>query len=351
MGGGLPGWSPGRGWRPAPVLAVGGIALHLAGNAPSSFARGPCSRSPPRSTRRRGFAELATFDPTLGALAALARDTMRPGERVGVQSGAEDWFVWETTLLPPPAAPRACRWSRVPSDFEGLAGTDDSSADHIDVLVYHQAAGTPAAGVLAPRGPEPERLRGAPPMTFVLTAAAIVALRIRAPAGASPPHRTAPVDVPLSWLAGSAWIGFASFTARGLLGVPTGGRRAVAVLVLPFVAWGIVRGRAGWRIAAHARRRAGRSRRVSRWVPRPAWLFVPMVAWTVIVRGGGRPPRAQHPGAHRRRATGSGPWRPCWPRPAPGTRAARDVIAIAGPIPTYVPALAWTLGPGSTRST
>lgn len=151
-----------------------------------------------------------------------------------------------------------------------------------------------------------------------------------------------PVDVPLSWFVGSAWIGFASFTARGLLGIPTGPGTALCALILPFVAWGIVRRFPGRR-PERTPQRDVQERPPSRWMPRPIWLFAPMMAWTIVValavvlHGVNTPVHADD--AYRVRAfapilAATGAWNP----------GARDVIVVAGPIPSYVPALAWTLG-------
>ena len=153
------------------------------------------------------------------------------------------------------------------------------------------------------------------------------------------------VDVPLSWLVGSAWVGLASFTVRGLLGIPPGRVTALAVLALPFVAWAAVRRFRAGRGGEEAEGRTREERDPVRWVPRPAWLFAPMVAWTVAValavllHGLNTPVHTDD--AYRVRAlapilAATGAW----------DGAARDVIAIAGPIPTFVPALAWTLGAG-----
>lgn len=179
-------------------------------------------------------------------------------------------------------------------------------------------------------------------MSFLLAAAAVGAtgyalLRVLRLGEGRPS-----VDVPLAWLVGSAWVGFASFTARGLLGVPSGAPAAIAVLALPLAAWGAMRGRGGWgghtspgvdMAGGHAARGA----------PRPAWLFVPLAAWTVAVAGAvllhGLNTPVHTDDAYRVRAlapvlAATGAW----------NGAAREVIAMAGPIPTYVPALAWTLG-------
>lgn len=162
-----------------------------------------------------------------------------------------------------------------------------------------------------------------------------------------------PVDVPLAWFAGSAWLGYGSYVARGLLGIPSGAATALVVLGLPF---------AGWAISARvARRLAGRDPgpvtvapadaatpgspgpAPARWLPRPVWVFAPMAAWiaavavAVVLHGLNTPVHtddAYRVRAHAPILAATGAWNP----------AAREVIAIAGPIPTYVPALPWLLG-------
>ena len=92
-----------------------------------------------------------------------------------------------------------------------------------------------------------------------------------------------PVDVPLAWFAGSAWIGFASFTARGLLGIPSGASTALVALALPFLAWAVVRRLGRGRTPAGPWGTGPEAEAKSRWLPRPAWLLAPMAAWTLAV--------------------------------------------------------------------
>ena len=154
-----------------------------------------------------------------------------------------------------------------------------------------------------------------------------------------------PVDVPLAWFAGSAWIGFASFTARGLLGIPSGAATALVALALPFLAWAVVRRLGRGRTPAGPWGTGPEAEAKSRWLPRPAWLFAPMAAWTLAValavtlHGLNTPVHTDD--AFRIRAfapilAASGGW----------NAGARDAIAMAGPVPTYVPSLAWMLGAG-----
>ncbi len=152
-----------------------------------------------------------------------------------------------------------------------------------------------------------------------------------------------PVDVPLAWFTGSAWVGLASFTARGLLGIPSGAATALAVLALPFAAWGAARRLERGRAAGTSWGGNPEGEATARWWPRPAWLFAPMAAWTVAVALGvtlhGLDTPVHTDDAFRIRAfapilAASGAW----------NGAARDAMAIAGPVPTYVPSLAWMLG-------
>lgn len=149
------------------------------------------------------------------------------------------------------------------------------------------------------------------------------------------------VDAPLSWLVGAAWLGWASFVARGLLGIPSGPVTAGAVLLLPF---------AGWAASHRLRTRSASPETAGegpppppRWIPRPAWLFVPMTAWTVLVaaavvlHGLGTPIHTDD--SYRVRA-----YAPVLAATGDWSDPARAVVAMAGPVPTYLPALAWTLG-------
>lgn len=178
-------------------------------------------------------------------------------------------------------------------------------------------------------------------MSFLLAAAAICAsgyalLRAIGLATGRPS-----MDLPLSWLAGGAWVGLASFTARGLLGIPSGPATAIVVLALPVAGWAVARQGGRWPGAWGD----GGDRGGARWLPRPAWLFAPMAAWTaavamaVLLHGLATPVHTDD--SYRVRAlapilAATGAW----------NDAARDAIAVAGPVPTYVPSLAWVLGAG-----
>ncbi len=174
-------------------------------------------------------------------------------------------------------------------------------------------------------------------MSFLLAAAAICASGYALLRAIGLATGRSSVDLPLSWFAGGAWVGLASFTARGLLGIPSGPATAIVVLALPAAGWAVARRR--------VRGLGARGDGGARWLPRPAWLFAPMAAWTaavavaVLLHGLATPVHTDD--SYRVRAlapilAATGAW----------NDAARDAIAVAGPVPTYVPSLAWVLGAG-----
>ena len=146
------------------------------------------------------------------------------------------------------------------------------------------------------------------------------------------------VDLPLAWLAGGAWFAAAAFSIRSLLGLRVNLPIAAAVLAVPVVAWGILRrARPGVAVPAAA---AGDG---VRWVPRPAWLFAPMAAWLVVVVAAVSLHAMSTPthtdDGYRVRA-----YAPILAAEGAWSGSARDVLIMAGPIPSFVPAIAWVLG-------
>jgi hypothetical protein len=148
------------------------------------------------------------------------------------------------------------------------------------------------------------------------------------------------VDVPLGWFVGMAWFAAATFSIQALLGVPANAPLAIAVLAFPLGAWGLLRGRRAGRAASGGSGAPGLERR---WMPRPAWLFAPMAAWSIVVLAAvvlhGLSTPTHTDDGYRVRAyapvlVAAGTW----------NGPARDLIAMAGPIPAVAPALAWVLG-------
>lgn len=138
-GGGTLGWlAVRRRWAPAPFLAVAGVALALAGNAVFLVRAWPALALRPQPGTGARLRENFHLDPAAGALAALARSSIRPGERVGVQVGANDWFPWEAICFH--LAPNPCvRVLPEAMVHEGLSGVDRLVTDQLDVVVYFEA--------------------------------------------------------------------------------------------------------------------------------------------------------------------------------------------------------------------
>ena len=148
------------------------------------------------------------------------------------------------------------------------------------------------------------------------------------------------VDVPLGWFAGMAWFAAATFSIQALLGAPANAPLAIAVLALPPAAWCLLRWRRPGLVPSGGSEVPVLERR---WMPRPAWLFAPMATWSIVVLAAvvlhGLSTPTHTDDAYRVRAyapilVAAGTW----------NGQARDVIAMAGPIPAFAPALAWVLG-------
>jgi hypothetical protein len=147
------------------------------------------------------------------------------------------------------------------------------------------------------------------------------------------------VDVPLGWLVGAAWYALGAFSLRAFLGVDPGGLAAVLLLALPVLGWGLFRARIGTTDSPFPAGGAATRPRL----PGPIWLFGPMAAWTVlvavvvVVHGVSTPTHTDD--AYRVRGlapvlVATGDW----------SAQAREVVAMAGAIPAFVPALPWVLG-------
>lgn len=145
------------------------------------------------------------------------------------------------------------------------------------------------------------------------------------------------VDLPLGWVLGQAWFGLGAYALRFLLGVPYAAPVALGLLVVPPLALAAQR---WWRLApAPAGRGPGE---VVRWRPRPAWLFGAMGAYALLVTVAVvlhalATPTGTDDGLRVRAYAPVLALRDDW------GEAARAVLQLAGPVPTWVPTLAWTL--------
>jgi hypothetical protein len=177
-------------------------------------------------------------------------------------------------------------------------------------------------------------------MTFLLSAALMCASGVGLLRALRLETGSLAVDLPLGWFAGMAWFAAATFSIQALLGVSANAPLAIAVLALPLAVWGLLR----WRRPGLAPSGgSGPPEPERRWMPRPKWLFAPMAAWSIVVlvavalHGMSTPTHTDD--AYRVRAyapvlVAAGTW----------NGQARDLIAMAGPIPAVAPALAWILG-------
>jgi hypothetical protein len=133
-----------RSWRLAPAIGVAAVAVALTANVAFAVRAAPAvSVALPFDPERRldGWRD---FDPELGPLAALARRSAGPGEKVGVLARSTDWFGWETLCFH--LAPRRCvRFLPGQAEHAGLQGVSRLRSDELDVLVvFHPGEPLPA---------------------------------------------------------------------------------------------------------------------------------------------------------------------------------------------------------------
>jgi hypothetical protein len=145
------------------------------------------------------------------------------------------------------------------------------------------------------------------------------------------------VDLPLGWFIGQAWFGLGAYALRFLLGVPYGAPTALLLVAAPPLALLTSR----WRRRGEGPPPADMLR-PARWRPRPAWLYGAMGAYAALVTlavvlHAIATPTSSDDGLRVRAYAPVLALRDDW------SAAARSVLHMAGPIPTWVPTLAWTV--------
>jgi hypothetical protein len=143
LGGTLSFWAWKRRWRPGPFVAGAAVATLLLGNVAFAIRIWPALALRPQPDAGARLRENLHFNPELGALAALAREQIRPGERVGVITHKADWFAWESLCFH--LAPRPCaRMMPGSARIEGLQGLNPMRIEDLDVVVsFHGGAALP----------------------------------------------------------------------------------------------------------------------------------------------------------------------------------------------------------------
>lgn len=180
-------------------------------------------------------------------------------------------------------------------------------------------------------------------MSFVLSTALLVGAGLALLRSLRLETRSPVADVGLAWFVGSGTFAAVVPVLRFAFGVPLSRFTVLLVVLAPFVAWGALR----------LRRRpvepGGRSTRPAaddegtRWIPRPLWVYLPLVAYVVVVAGavvlhGANTPTHTDDGIRVRAFAPVLAFADAW---APDARA---IFVVAGPLPTFVPALGWILG-------
>ncbi len=180
----------------------------------------------------------------------------------------------------------------------------------------------------------------------VLVAAGLALLRLlRLETG------SAVADAGLAWLAGSGFFAVLAPALRFGVGLPLSRASAAILMLAPLAAWGAlaIRRRTAARASANPPPPAAAAEPAEgqgvgpRWLPRPLWLYLPLAAYVVVVTAavllhGANTPTHTDDGVRVRGFAPMLAFADQW------ARDARGIFVVAGPLPTFVPALGWILG-------
>lgn len=148
-------------------------------------------------------------------------------------------------------------------------------------------------------------------------------------------------DAGLSWLVGCGWYGFAAMELRIGMGVPYRLTTALVIGLFPLVA-ALARRRFQPIRASLEKPSENGGGPLARWLPRPWILWMPIAIYvavvTVVIALHGMNTPTHTDDAERVRAyTPFLALDDAWPH------AARELLLAAGPLPTFVPTVAWEL--------
>jgi hypothetical protein len=151
------------------------------------------------------------------------------------------------------------------------------------------------------------------------------------------------VDLALAWLVGSGWLAAVAPVVRFGLGVPLGRLTVAAVVLAPVVGWAAIRGRARRRSAVGEeapQARADAAPGLALRLPRPLWAFAPLALYVAVVTSavllhGINTPTHTDDGIRVRAFAPMLAFSDAW------ATDERGVFSMAGPLPTFVPALGW----------
>jgi hypothetical protein len=129
-------WRPGLAVAAAALVAVGAWNVHFLARflpmANLAFAPDPEAR----------IRENYYFAPDVGALAALARATLREDERVGTMGAPNDWFAAQTLCFN--LQPRRCAIVKPgAAEHAGISGVGRLREDELDAIVAYRAGPLP----------------------------------------------------------------------------------------------------------------------------------------------------------------------------------------------------------------
>lgn len=174
-------------------------------------------------------------------------------------------------------------------------------------------------------------------MSFLVAVAAFVAAGLALLKLLRLDTRSASADAGLAWFLGTGYFAAVAPLLRFALGIPMSRVAAAAVMLTPTVAW------AAFRLGGRGARAAATDSNGPRWLPRPLVLYVPIAAYVLVVTAlvvlhGVNTPTHTDDAVRVRAFAPMLAFADAW------SPEARTIFVMAGPLPTFAPALGWILG-------